>query len=207
VAECRPIYHFTHLGNLARIVDDGEVRCHMAAAAVVHIADPSIKRRRATIRVPCGPGGVVGDYVPFYFAPRSPMLFRIHRGGVEGYEDGQRPLVYLCSTTERILIAGLRCVFSDGNAATRITRFYDDPDLLGRVVDWPLMQARYWSNTEEDGDRVRRRQAEFLVHRSVPLELIDSLAVIDDAVRSRVEALLPRERRTLLVHVRPDWYF
>jgi hypothetical protein len=25
----------------------------------------------------------VGEYVPFYFAPRSPMLFRIQRGGVE----------------------------------------------------------------------------------------------------------------------------
>ncbi len=135
------------------------------------------------------------------------MLFRLHREHSEGQGDGQGALVYLVTTTERLVAARFDFVFTDGNAATAITRFYDDLSLLPHAVDWPLMQARYWSNTEEDGDRVRRRQAEFLVHCSVPLPLIDGLAVIDDTVRSRVEALLPRERRTLLVHVRPDWYF
>jgi hypothetical protein len=52
-----------------------------------------------------------------------------------------------------------------------------------------------WADTLEDGDRVRRRQAEFLVHDAVPLSLVEQLAVIDDAVSA------------LPLVVRPDWYF
>lgn len=135
------------------------------------------------------------------------MLFRLHREHSEGQGDGQGALIYLVTTTERLVAARLDFVFTDGNAATTITRFYDDLSLLPHAVDWPLMQARYWSNNEQDGDRVRRRQAEFLVHRSVPLELIDSLAVIDDAVRSNVETLLSQAGGIVPVHVRTDWYF
>lgn len=202
-----PIYHFTHGANLAGILRVGELRCHASAAPATDIADTSIKRRRTRIRVPCGPGGRVCDYVPFYFAPRSPMLFRIHSGGVEGYEDGQRPLVYLCSTTERVAEAGLRCVVTDGNASTAVTQFFADPGQLTEVVDWELMRARYWANTEEDGDRVRRRQAELLVYQAVPLELVEELVVIDDGVRCRVDELLAEAGRGLVVHVRRDWYF
>lgn len=78
---------------------------------------------------------------------------------------------------------------------------------MGERVDWELMEAVIWANTPEDGDRVRRRQAEFLVHGGVPLALIDELAVIDDAVRSRVQELLDRAGSALRVVVRPDWYF
>ncbi len=95
----------------------------MSASGAFALADSSIKSRRTTIAVGCGPGGVVGDYVPFYFAPRAPMLFRLHREHAEGYGDGQRALVYVVATTERLVEAGLQCVFSDGNAAHGLTRF------------------------------------------------------------------------------------
>jgi len=73
------ILHFAHGRNLPTVLAAGELQCHRSAATVVDVADVSIKARRTTIAVGCGPGGVVGDYVPFYFAPRSPMLFRLHR--------------------------------------------------------------------------------------------------------------------------------
>jgi hypothetical protein len=135
------------------------------------------------------------------------MLFRLHREHSEGQGDGQGALVYFVTTTEHLVAARLGFVFTDGNAATAITEFYDDLSFLPHAVDWPLMHARYWSNTPEDGDRVRRRQAEFLVHRSVPLELIDGLAVIDDAVRSNVQTMLSQAGKIVPVHVRTDWYF
>lgn len=174
---------------------------------MVDVADSSIKSRRTTIAVGCGPGGVVGDYVPFYFAPRSPMLFRLHREHAEGHGDGQRALIYLAATTERLVEAGLQCVFSDGNAAHGLTRFSADLDEMADRVDWNLMNAVIWANTPEDGDRVRRRQAEFLVHGAVPLGLIDELAVIDETVRSRVQKLLDQAASALTVTIRPDWYF
>ena len=80
---CLPrIYHFTDVANLPAILAAGELRCHRMAANAVDVGDPSIKSRRALIDVKCGPGGKVCDYVPFYYAPRSPMLYSIMCGNV-----------------------------------------------------------------------------------------------------------------------------
>jgi hypothetical protein len=124
-----------------------------------------------------------------------------------GVGDGQRALVYVVTTSERLVHAGLQCVFSDGNAAHGLTRFCPNLAEMGERVDWELMEAVIWANTPEDGDRVRRRQAEFLVHGAVPLDLVDELAVIDETVRSRVRELLDQVGSPLRVVVRPDWYF
>jgi hypothetical protein len=202
-----PISHFTHGSNLPAVLAAGELRSHTAAATVVDVADVTIKARRMTIAVGCGPGGVVGDYVPFYFAPRSPMLFRLQKEHTEGRGDGQRALIYFATTTERLLEAGLPCVFSDGNAAHHLSTFSADLSEMGTRVDWELMAAVIWANTAEDGDRVRRRQAEFLVRGAVPLDLIEELVVIDDSVRSRVQEMLHQAGSNLPVVVRPNWYF
>ena len=202
-----PIYHFTDVDNLERILEADELRCHAMADCATDVADSTIKGRRMTKGVPCGPGGMVGDYVPFYFAPRSPMLFRIQQGGVEGVSSDPARLVYLVSSTEVMLNAGLRCVFTDGNAASAITDFYDDQQLLDQVVDWPLMRATYWYNTPEDGDRRRRRQAEFLVHGAVPLDLINELGLYDPGVGASVQEIAVASGRNVTIRVRSGWYF
>lgn len=135
------------------------------------------------------------------------MLYRLEREHGEGKGDGQRPLVYVVADSDRLVAAGLPCVFSDGNAAHGLTRFAANLAEMAARVDWELMEAVIWTDTPEDGDRVRRRQAEFLVHGAVPLDLVDELAVIDDTVRLRVEELLRQAGRVLPVVVRRDWYF
>jgi hypothetical protein len=201
------IYHFTDVENLESILTAGVVRAHRTSPCVVDIADDAIKDRRTRVDVPCGPGGRVCDYVPFYFAPRSPMLFRIKCGGVEGVSSDQRRIVYFVSSTEAALDAGRSCVFTDGNAAAAFTAFYDNPGLLSEVVDWPLMKVRYWSNTPEDNDRRRRRGAEFLVHEALPLGLIVEIGVYDADVRSDVARAVREAGAAIAVRVRSDWYF
>ena len=149
----------------------------------------------------------MGDYVPFYFAPRSPMLFRIQHGGVEGVSSDPERLVYLVSSTEAVVEAGLAYVFTDGNAAAAFTDFYDDVTSLEDVVDWPLMRARMWANTPQDPDRRRRRGAEFLVREAVPFELVDELCVYDSDARSAVDAAAEDEDWEVAVRVRRGWYF
>lgn len=157
--------------------------------------------------VACGPGGVVGDYVPFYFATRSPMLFRIQAGGVEGVSPDQTRLAYLVSSTEAVVDAALPHVFTDGNAAAAFSEFYEDVAMLDEIVDWPLMRARMWANTPEDPDRRRRRGAEFLVHGELPLELAHQFGVYDEQARSFVTAAADEEGWELSVRVRRGWYF
>jgi hypothetical protein len=201
------IYHFTDIANLPRILSVGELRCHSGADCAVDVADDTIKRRRMAKRVPCGPGGAVGDYVPFYFAPCSPMLFRIQHGRVENVSPDPARLVYLVSSTEAVLDAGLAFVYTDGNAAAAFTDFHDDPADLDTVIDWPLMQAKMWANTSEDPDRRRRRGAEFLVHQALPLALLHKLAVYDKSTGAAAAETIAAAGWQLDVHVRGGWYF
>jgi len=47
--------------------------------------------------VKCHPGTKVGQYVPFYFCPRSIMLYILHRGNHPDldYREGQGPILHL----------------------------------------------------------------------------------------------------------------
>ena len=202
-----PIFHFTDFANLAGIFESGALQCHRVAPTAIDVGNQSIKANRGRRAVTCGPRGMVGDYVPFYYAPRSPMLFSIKCGNVLGVSPEQHRLIYLVSSTEAIYAASLPCAFSDGNAATAITTFGDDPAALATHIDWALIKERIWRNTPDDPDRVRRRMAEFLVHDAVPLELFAEFGVLNGKVRDDVELLAEANDRHVTVRIRSGWYF
>lgn len=56
-----------------------------------------IKRRRRTMPLDSRPGLHVGECVPFYFCPRSVMLYMLHKGNHPqlAYQGGQGPIVHL----------------------------------------------------------------------------------------------------------------
>jgi hypothetical protein len=205
-----PVYHITHIGNLPSIMARGGLECcrtlQRAAIGYTDIAHQHIQDRRARTLVPCGPGGVLHDYVPFYFAPRSPMLFTISRGNVQGYDEGQAPVVCLMSTAQKIQEMGLRLAFTDGHGTMGYTDFFDT---LGELtqVDWAIMRARYWSDTNQDNDRRRRRQAEFLVWKLVPWAAILEIGVMDSRVQGAVRALLRGGMDQPPIKVHRDWYY
>jgi ssDNA thymidine ADP-ribosyltransferase DarT-like protein len=93
------IYHLTHIDNLASISQSGGClsfnQKQNQGIDHVDVAYKTVQVRRAQTSVPCGSGGYLHDYVPFFFAPRPPMLYAIYRGYVEGYEQGQAPLIHL----------------------------------------------------------------------------------------------------------------
>jgi hypothetical protein len=172
------------------------------------IHDASCQEKRTQRQIPCGAGGVIHDYVPFYFGYLSPMLLRLKSGRVDGYNEGQEPLIYLCSTAQAIAARNIPYVFSDGHGLATFTEWFDDLDRLDEV-DWEMVNQRYWADNVNDMDRQRRKQAEFLVHRFCPLDLIERIVVHDNGIRERVEQIfddfdegLPR-----VVQVKPGWYY
>lgn len=204
------LYHFTHIDNLGGIVRAGCLRCD---AQVNHgfellkdVGHPDIKARRRRLSVPIEPGGVPADYVPFYFAPRSPMLYVISKGEVPQYQEGQGPLVYLVTDLRTVQNAGLPYVFSDGNCSSIFTEYFrDDEDL--DCIDWEIMGAALWADTPEDGDRMRRRMAELLIHQRVPWNVILGVAVRTEAMASRVRNILAELDTKKPVAVKPRWYY
>ncbi len=206
-----PIYHFTHANNLPGILGADSLYCKNKLPTDTQIVDISLQNlqeKRRNRRVGCGPGGILHDYVPFLFATRSPMMFLISRGGVEGRSRNTTPLIYLVSSVERVQESGLSFVFSDGHPIVALSRFYDDAAELDKV-DWQVMNSRYWKDTEEDVDRERRRQAEFLIHEALPWELVEFLAVKNSDLKRRLEQYLAGEwpGRMKPVRVEPGWYF
>jgi len=167
-----------------------------------------VQANRHVKAIPCGPGGTVHDYLPFYFGPLSVMLLNLKTGRVAGYDEGQAPLVYLGTTVEDVVAAGRRYVFSDGHGLATFTSWYDDLAKLA-AVDWSIVGERYWRDTAEDNDRQRRKQAEFLVHESLDWSTLRGIGVLGDATKARVEAVLRQFpfRKQLPVVLKPGWYY
>lgn len=162
-----------------------------------------VRRRRD---IPCGPGGTVHDYVPFYFGPRSPMLLQLHTGRVEGYTEGQEPIIYLVSSVEIISNIDLNFVFSDGHGIASFTEWFDDLSNLNKI-DWDTVYANQWSDTLVDMDRQRRKQAEFLVHQFCPFRAIKEIGVINLNMQNRVREILNNHENNTPVNIHQEWYY
>jgi hypothetical protein len=154
------LFHHTHIKNLPKILRTGGLGSKNALAErgiVPHsIANDDIQTRRAMTQIPCGPGGTLHDYVPFFFNPRAPMLYTIHRGNVPGYQEGQRSIAHLVTTLEAVR-AERACVFTDGHAIMKPSRFFDDLAVIADALDWAVLDAYEWADTQQDPDRQRRR--------------------------------------------------
>lgn len=203
-----PIYHITHISNLPSILQEGGLLCDAMQRTRrlfnMEIAHPNLKERR--MRVPVPQGGVLADYVPLYFTERSPMLYSIHTGHVSNYTAGQEEIIYLVSSIERVQAGDCIWCFTDGHAVEAMTSFYSDPEKLSKL-DWGVINAWRWKNTDDDNDRKRRKQAEFLVLEKFPWELVESIGVINSAMAENVRSLMRRHSHQPPVHVRRRWYY
>lgn len=204
------IYHITHIRNLPLILQQGCLWCDNEKAErqlnPIGIAHEHIKRRRAARIVPASRGGTLADYVPFYFASRSPMLYTIHKGNVEDYREGQEPVLHLVSSTEGVAASGLPYTFTNGHAEMQPSSFYEDLADLDKV-DWEIMKATFWNDTPEDGNRKWRRQAEFLVHNHFPVGLLAGIGVISQKMAESVKQILAETGHQIQVAARPTWYY
>lgn len=205
------IYHITHLNNLSSILKAGGLwsdrEILKRGGAKVVIGMNTIKSRRLEeLKVGCHPGTFVGDYVPFYFCPRSVMLYVIMKRCDElEYKGGQDQIVHLEST----IGDALRCAssqlwaFSDGNAGANYTEFSNNLDNFGRLVDMTAVNAIRWS----DPAIKPKKQAEFLVHGSFPWIGFRNIGVKDHTIAKQVQIVLNDSPHKPQVLVRPSWYY
>jgi hypothetical protein len=206
------IYRMVHVESLSTILARGALHAPTCTPddglpyRTIHNTQVQASRRAKS--VPCGPCGTVHDYVAFYFGPLSPMLLNLKTGRVEGYAEGQTPLVYLVSSAQAVAAAGRRFVFTDGHGLAGFTQWFDDIAHLD-AVDWNLVGERYWADKPEDNDRQRRKQAEFLVWQSLDWSLIGGIGVLNAGMKARVEGILQQypHRNQVPVKVTPGLYY
>jgi hypothetical protein len=207
------IYHITHVDNLAGIVADGELvsdREMLARGGPAQmIGMSSIKRRRVEeLHVHCHPGTKVGDYVPFYFCPRSIMLFVIHCANHAelAYRGGQGPIVHLQADLHDVIrwagANGRRWAFSLSNAGARYCEFRSRVGDLDQL-DWDAIAAHDFRGTQVK----ENKQAEFLLHERFPFDLVDRIGVRSAGVQARAAAGIAAAARRPPIEVRPEWYY
>ncbi len=206
------IYHITHFKNLPSIMNDGGL---LSDAEMIARGDPQlaigmseIKQNRMRLPVKCHEGDKVGQYVPFYFCPRSIMLYLLHKANHPGltYRGGQGPIVHLqadlASTVDWATRSGTRWAFSLANAGAAYALFRNDFAQLGEV-DWGAVKATDF----RDAKIKEGKQAEFLVKRFVPWNLVEHIGVGSANVQSEVVAMLNGAAHQPPVDVQPRWYF
>ena len=123
------LYHITHLDNLPSMIESRALlsinELGNRKVGFTSVAYEAIQDQRSDTAVPCGEGGPLHDYIPFSFAPRSPMLCAISYGRVPSCPN-QDEVVHLVSVAEEIEEAGLGFTFTDGHAIVAFSQFYDD---------------------------------------------------------------------------------
>lgn len=216
------LFHITAIANLQAIFAAGAlVSKNRGAAAGINyqnIAHAGAQGARAVRAVPNPPGGLVHDFVPFYFALRSPMLFAINGGRVAGCPWRQGDIVHFETTVQNVTGVGQAHVFYDRNATLAFSTPYTALANLDTAVAWDLLTeapqldgfCAYWQNraaVDRYADRMERRQAEFLVKDRAPLHCMTRLGVIDAARQAQVQALLIQAGVGLTVDIMPSWYF
>lgn len=206
------VYHITHVDNLPGIVASGGL---LSDARMIAIGGPScaigmstIKQRRLTRPVPPHPGTRVGDYVPFYFCPRSVMLYLISCANHSEltYRGGQNPILHLefdlFDVVSWATASSRPWAFTLSNAGASYAQFRVD---LARLSDmnWNFIQAQDW----RDPDVKEAKQAELLVHDSVPWHLVERVGARSVGIASQAAAAIAAAPHQPPASAIPAWYY
>ena len=212
VPENPKIVHIVHVDRLPSIIKEGLLWCDAEVAerslSGTTIGIAGIKKRRMSNLLSSHPDLAVGECVPFYFGPRSVMLYLIDRGNHAElrYRDGQEPIVHLVADLRKTVSwaedTDLRWAFTLTNAGAAYFEDRCKLDALGEV-DWEAVKAKYWS----DPVVKEHKQAEFLVENRFAWRLVSRIGVMTKRTRRRVEAALAESEHHPCVEVRRDWYY
>ena len=204
------IYHIVHIDRLQSIVEDGYLYCDTEVSRRgsqgTEIGMKSVKQRRTELPLLSHDKLSVGDCVPFYFCPRSVMLYVIHmRNHPElGFYGGQSQIVHLQADLRRTVDWAEKCnirwAFTNVNAGASYCEDWCSLDQLSEI-NWDAVKATDWRECKE------AKQAEFLIEKHFPWNLVTQIGV-----RSRTSVNLTRNALANAVHrphveFRPNWYY
>ncbi|MEX1031871.1 MAG: DUF4433 domain-containing protein [Cellvibrionaceae bacterium] len=202
------IWRIVHRHNLPWILENGlhAANNRYKSGDWVNIGNEELIDRRSQRGVPISPGGVLGDYVPFYFTPFSPMMYNIHtgRGGVR--RQNNRDIIILVSSLYKIAENGLGFIFTDRHAYPVTARFFNDLAALDEV-DWPLLQQRNFQRNPDDPGQIERYQAEALIHGHVPISALLGAVCYTRELEMQLKEQAGKLGVELDIRHLPHWYF
>lgn len=187
------IYRMVHWENVEFILNNGlSCREHPNADSdYINIGHRQLISDRHNYPVKIDNGGTLGEYVPFYFAGHSPMLFLIMNGFSGVTRRPQEDIVFVATTFEAIQEHNLEYVFTDRNAKLSLSNFYNQQKDFNKL-NWTAIKSKNWNATEDDLERKDLKQAEFLIRNYVPISCIKALIVKSENRKIHFEKLITK---------------
>ncbi len=199
------LYRMTHIENIPHILQYGITHSTSPNAnpSFVSIGDGSLIATRNNFLLKNGRR--LGEYIPFYFGARTPMLYVIQKGFNMVIPTVAENIVYCVSSVQKIADNNLNFVFTNGHAVDSFSTQYTNADIenIDTIIDWNAVRAQYWSD-ENDLDKKRRKEAEFLVLGDIAIDAILGYIVYNENAQNRMIEL---GVETLNIDIRPDFYF
>lgn len=200
-------FRLVHIDNIPHILEHGLVRSDSPNANpnYVPIGDKLVIEKRRNRLLEISSWKKIGDFIPFYFGPRSPMLYVIQHGynGVKRIEAEK--IVYCVIRLDDIIRDGIECYFTDGHVLNGLTQVFQG-SLLNRVdefVQYNEVFAYRWDD-DENLDLKRRKEAELLLKNDLPLQYIKGFVVYNLEAKQLLLSMGVDEKKVV---VKPNYYF
>ncbi len=177
----------THIDNIPHILEYGISHRNSEQSNPNYrpIGDNSLISTRDSFLLPNGV--LLGEYIPFYFGLRTPILYVIQNGynGVEALHPEK--IVYCVSSIQKIMDSNIGFVYTDGHATDGFTNFYFPKDIVDieQQVDFEAVNKKFWKN-ENDLDLKRRKEAEFLLRENLDYNNILGFITYNDNARQEM---------------------
>jgi hypothetical protein len=144
----------------------------------------------------------LGDFIPFYFGVRMPMLYVIQQGG-NFVEKATHPenIIYLACSLSSIINSNENIhYFTDGHATDSYTIFYDPKEIgmLPKIIDWEAVKNPYWGGLDNLNIK-RKKQAEFLVKGDVHTKHIVGFGCYNEVAKDRLVEMGIKEDKIKII--------
>jgi hypothetical protein len=205
----------THIENIPHILKYGITHKNSANSNpnFKAIGDSSLinTRNEKSVNITNGGNNIIstitlGDYIPFYFGVKMPMLYVIQHGGnFVPQATKAEDIVYIACSVIKINNLGYEFYFSDGHATDMLTTFYNKNKIndLNTIIDWNAIKSSYWGG-ENNLDIKRKKQAEFLIKEDVSPDTIIGYACYNDKAHKK---LISFGIDKGLIKIKPNIYY
>ncbi len=196
-------YRITHISNIENILKVGIVKPSSPNANpnFISIGDTTVIATRLTKRL--SDGSIIGDYIPFYFGPRTPMLYVIQNGLNNVKQQNPSDIVYCVISLQDIINSKIDCVFTDGHALDKISRVYPCSQLsqIDQIINYDSVYATFWNTAP---DLKRKKEAELLLKNDLPAVFIKYYLVYNEVAQNTLLKLGIEAKK---IRIAPHFYF
>jgi hypothetical protein len=133
------------------------------------------------------------------------MLYVIQYGYNQVKVTPSEDIVYCVSSVQQLLNTNLDFVFTDGHSIEKLSTQYEPKDVINidKLLDFRAINDKKFKD-QNDLDKKRRKQAEFLVDGDIPIQAILGYIVYNKKAQDKLIAMGIDIKKTV---IKAGYYF